>query len=499
MARSVQANEASARTEERIHRIESNVASIPLGGGQAPLRFDLPTLMQTLRIPGLSVAVIDTYTIAWAKGYGVTEAGSATPVTPTTLFQAASISKTLTAVAALSLVEQHKLSLDEDVNKRLTSWRVPENEFTKVQKVTLRRIMSHSAGVTVHGFPGYAPDAPLPTLRQILDGVKPANTDSIRVDIVPGTQSRYSGGGVTIEQQLLIDVTEKPFPQFMRETVLDRIGMKNSTFEQPLPPALAAVAASGTHGDGTVVPGKWHVYPEMAAAGLWTTPTDLARFAIEIALSKRGQSNRVLSEATVRDMLTPQIDHVGLAFFLGEHNPDQFGHTGGNEGFQSVLVMLAETGQGVVIMGNSDNLYRMEDYLIQSIAKEYGWTYDGPEPSAVNVLAIVAGAKGTEAGLQAYTELKNTPSSGYVFSEYDLNQFGYGLLQQKKTDEALEVFRRNVKEYPQSSNVYDSLGEAYMVAGQADSAIQNYEKSLLLNPKNKNAEAMLEKLKTQKQ
>ena len=178
---------------------------------------------------------------------------------------------------------------------------------------------------------------------QIFNGEPPANTAPIRVDLVPGTKFRYSGGGVTIEQQLVMDVTGKPFPQFMRETVLDKIGMSDSTYEQPLPPARAAMAATATHGDGTPVPGKWHIYPEMAAAGLWTTASDLAKFGIEIALSKEGKANHVLSEATTREMLKPQIEQVGLGFFLGEYkNPEEFGHNGADEGFQAVLIMFAD-------------------------------------------------------------------------------------------------------------------------------------------------------------
>jgi len=186
----------------------------------------------------------------------------------------------------------------------LKTWKVPENEFTKEQKVTLRRLLSHTAGLTVHGFPGYDVDAPLPTVGQILNGEKPANTDPIRVDFVPGTKFRYSGGGVTIEQLLMMDVTGKEFPALMHETVLDKIGMTASSYEQPLPPARAALTADGTYQDGKPVHGRWHIYPEMAAAGLWTTPTDLAKFAIEIAKSWNGKSNRVLSQKTVEEMLS---------------------------------------------------------------------------------------------------------------------------------------------------------------------------------------------------
>jgi CubicO group peptidase (beta-lactamase class C family) len=246
------------------------------------------------------VAIIDNYKIAWAGAFGVTAPGGTEPVTTSTLFQAGSISKPVAAVGAMWLVEHGKLSLDEDVNKKLKSWKVPENEFTKDQKVTLRRLMSHSAGLTVHGFPGYAVGAPVPTMVQIFNGEKPANTDPIRVDFVPGTKMRYSGGGVTIEQQLVIDVTGRPFPQFMHDTVLSKIGMTDSYYEQPLPPARAAHTATGARANGKAVEGKWHIYPEMAAAGLWTTPTDLAKFAIEIALSKQGKANHVLSQKSHR-------------------------------------------------------------------------------------------------------------------------------------------------------------------------------------------------------
>ncbi len=213
----------------RIARVEAGIPPIPISGTEPPEQLNLVKLMQLYKCPGLSVAVIDNFKIAWAKGYGVIEAGSNTPVTLHTLFQAGSISKPVAATGTLSLVEHGKLSLDENVNLKLKSWRVPDNEFTKDPKVTLRRILSHSAGLTVHGFPGYEAGSPIPTLVQILNGEPPANTAPIRVDMVPGTKFRYSGGGVTIEQQLVMDVTGKTFPQFMRQTVLEKIGMLDST------------------------------------------------------------------------------------------------------------------------------------------------------------------------------------------------------------------------------------------------------------------------------
>jgi CubicO group peptidase (beta-lactamase class C family) len=242
--------------------------------------------------PGVSIAVIKNFKVEWAGGYGVRDAETREPVTTETLFQAGSISKPVAAMAALKKVEQGRLALDEDVNLKLVSWKLPENELTAKRKVTLANLLSHTAGLTVHGFPGYAADEPLPNVAQVLDGAAPANTAPVRVDLEPGTRFRYSGGGTTIAQLMLTDTERKPFPEIARETVLAPLGMTDSTYEQPLPPARARRAAAGHHADGRPVPGKFHVYPEMAAAGLWTTPTDLARFGIEVQLSLQGKSNR---------------------------------------------------------------------------------------------------------------------------------------------------------------------------------------------------------------
>ncbi|HTS35941.1 MAG TPA: serine hydrolase [Candidatus Solibacter sp.] len=484
----------------RIQRVENGIPSIPLSGEEPPLRLNIEKLMQLYKVPGMSIAVIDDFKIAWAKGYGVIEAGSSTPVTVHTLFQAGSISKPVAATGTMALVEHGKLSLDENVNQKLKSWQVPDNDFTKDEKVTLRRILSHSAGLTVHGFPGYEVGKPIPTLVQIFNGEPPANTAAIRVDLVPGTKYRYSGGGVTIEQQLDIDVTGRPFPQFMKETVLNKIGMSDSTYEQPLPPARAAATATGTRADGTTIPGKWHIYPEMAAAGLWTTATDLAKFGIETALSKQGKANHVLSETTTREMLKPQIEQVGLGFFLGEYkNPQEFGHNGADEGFQAVLIMLADTGKGVAIMANSDSGIAVANYVVQSVAKEYGWNYT-PEPqSATDLLMLVANLKGPQAAIIRYSELKKAgASSPYMLDENTLVGLGYHFLFGGQPDAAVQTFKLEVQDNPKYWNSYDCLGEAYLKTGQKDLAMENYQKSVELNPQNQNGIDALKKIREQK-
>ena len=480
-------NDAGAR----LKRVEAIAVELPSAPGEASLRLNLSELMKTYNVPGLSIAVIENYKIVDAKAYGVIAPRSTTPVTTRTLFQAGSISKPVAATGALYLVERGKLALDENVNDKLKTWKVPENEFTKTEKVTLRRLMSHTAGLTIHGFPGYDVDAPVPTLVQIFNGEKPANTEPIRVDTVPGTVERYSGGGVTIEQQMMIDVTGKAFPAFMRETVLDKIGMSDSSYEQPLPANRAAMTAGGSYADGKAVHGKWHVYPEMAAAGLWTTPTDLAKFAIEIALSKKGQSNRVLSQKMTQEMLTPVKEEAGLGFFMEKDNPGQFGHNGADEGFQALLTMNADTGNGVAMMADSDNGISVMNWVLRRVAKEYSWNYKMQEDTG-DELFLLGKLKGTASALQLYDEMKKTPGK---VEEGTLNNLGYRLLFSGKESDAVAVFQKNVQEYPQSWNVYDSLAEAYAKVGKKDLAIENYEKSLQLNPKNDNGAEQLKKLK----
>lgn len=357
----------------RVLRVENGLLSpVAIKGRITPMK--LADRMAYYGVPGVSVAVINNGVIDWARGYGVTEAGTNDQVTIETLFQAASISKPVAAMGALRLVEEGKLSLDEDVNKRLTSWKVPENEFTKEQKVTLRRLLSHSAGMTVHGFRGYATDEPVPTLLQLLNGEKPANSAAVRVDVVPGSLWRYSGGGISVAQLLMMDVTGKQFPQFMQEAVLNKLEMKHSTYQQPLPNDLLAKSAAGHDGNGKIIKGKRHTYPEMAAAGLWTTPVDLAQFAIEIQKSRAGKSNKVLTTAMINQMLTVQSGDYGLGLGLGGTGKTfHFGHGGSNEGFRCQMFAYAETGQGAVVMTNGDAGSSLADEILHSIAKEYGW------------------------------------------------------------------------------------------------------------------------------
>src|SRR5262249_48439182 len=314
--------------EERIRRVEQGLLTAIQVPGSANTH-TLAERMRQLRVPAVRIAVINNGRIEWARAYGVIESGQPARAGTTTLFQAASISKPVAAMGALHLVELGRLALDEDVNKRLISWKVPENDKTKDQKVTLRRLLSHSAGLTVHGFPGYAKGDPVPIIVQVLDGEKPANTQPVRVDTLPGTIWRYSGGGITIAQLLMMDVTGEPFPRFMQKAVLGPIGMVNSTYEQPLPASRRAQAATAPASSGAALVGRYHTYPAMAAAGLWTTPSDLCKFAIEIQKSKAGKSNRVLSSEMISQMLLRQKANWGLGIALNGKGRDlEFSHGG---------------------------------------------------------------------------------------------------------------------------------------------------------------------------
>jgi CubicO group peptidase (beta-lactamase class C family) len=362
---------ADNSSEARIKRIENGLVPALVTQDTKPMR--LEDRMKHFNVPGISIAVIENGKVAWARGYGVRDLETKTPVNAETVFQAASISKPVSAMAALKFVEMGKLDLDEEINQKLTSWKVPENGFTAKEKVTLRRILTHRAGLTTSGFPGYEEGKDIPSVVQILDGVKPANTKAVRVDILPQSQTRYSGGGFTVMQQLLIDVGGKPFPQQLEEMVLKPIGMSRSAFTQPLAGPFAANASSA-HDAGKVVKGKHHTYPELAAAGLWTTPTDLARFAIELQQAAAGKSSRVLSQKMAQEMLKPQSDEWGLGIVLqGKGALQRFMHNGSNQGFNCLMLAFTETGAGIVIMTNANSGRAVIEELLRAVANEYGW------------------------------------------------------------------------------------------------------------------------------
>ncbi len=382
-------------TATRISRIEQQLLPTARVRGRSYVPATIAERMRAYGVPAVSIAVVNGGRVYWARAYGLADVESNRPATTSTLFQAASISKPVTAIAALRLVQDGPLSLDENVNAKLKSWSLPSNELTARRPVTLRDIMTHTSGLTVHGFRGYASGEAVPTVVQLLGGEKPANSAAVRADIEPGTRWRYSGGGTTVMQLVMTDVTGEPFPSLMRRLVLDPVGMTSSTFEQPLPASRASEAATGYRSGGRAVGGRYHTYPEMAAAGLWTTPTDLARLIVEVQRSFAGQSNKVLSKAMTAAMLTRGIGSHGLGPGIdGAGDSLRFGHGGSNEGFRAMFTGFTTRGQGAVVMTNSDDGMALVGEIMQAIGQEYGWP--GFAPRLVTALVL------TDEQLRAY-------------------------------------------------------------------------------------------------
>lgn len=362
-------------TEERITRIERALLPPVIVKGRPLETRSLQERMRELKVPGVSVAVFKNGQIEWTRGWGFADIASKRKVERNTRFQAASISKPVAAAAVLALVSRGRLTLDRPVNDHLTSWKLPDNEHTTSTPVTLRHLLTHSAGTTVHGFRGYARGEVVPTLVQLLDGIKPANSAAVRVDIPVASRWRYSGGGISVAQLAVEDETKKPFAQTARELVLDPFGMRFSTYVQPLTADLRLVAATGYRSNGEPVPGGWHTYPEQAAAGLWTTPEDLARFAIGLQQVAAGKANKVMTAALAQDMLRRQMGDWGLGVgVLGDGAALRFSHGGANEGFRAFWVGYRDHASGVVVMTNSDAGNALANDIVRTVAREYGFT-----------------------------------------------------------------------------------------------------------------------------
>nr|WP_293842977.1 serine hydrolase [uncultured Arsenicibacter sp.] len=382
---------------QRIRHVEAGlVPSVELVG-EPVQRYTLADRMRYYHVPAVSIAVINNGQLEWAKAYGHLSADSLQPATPETLFQAASVSKPVSALGVLRLVEQERIRLDSNVNTYLSGWKVPSSRFTAQKPVTLRQLLSHSSGLNVHGFGGYLPGKPLPTVRQILNGEAPANSPAVRSDTVPGARWRYSGGGYMVIQQLTEDITRQPFAAYMQQAVLKPLGMRHSTFAQPLPANLLAKATTGHDGKGAKINGDRHIYPELAPAGLWTTPTDLAAYLLNVQQAFRNKQGGLLSQAMTRQMLTPQSGGYGLGPGLGGQDDKlAFGHGGGNEGFRCFIYAFAHTGQGAVVMTNADNGMDLVYEVLRGISAEYNWPAFKPVtkkvvPLPANQLTRLAG------------------------------------------------------------------------------------------------------------
>lgn len=399
---------------KQVTAVENGLLPVNVFKGDQP--WTLKERMEHYGVPGVGIAVIHDSELVWFKTYGLADRETGETATTDTLFQAGSVSKPVAAFGALQMVEAGELSLDADINASLKSWQLPDNEFTTKSKVTLRQLLSHSGGLTVHGFGGYAVGDEVPSTVQVLDGSGPANSAPVHVDKTPGEGFRYSGGGYTIAQLMMTDVSGKPFEVLMDELLIKPANMRHSTYQQPLPPALLKHAAAGVLPDGTAVAGKRHTYPEMAAAGLWTTAGDLALFAIEMQKALKGKS-KLMSQEMAHTMTSPVDSGYALGWGVTKRGASgYFSHGGWDEGFCSQLTAHLEGGYGVVVMINSNHPVFMEE-VVNAVAYTYGW--DGYE--ANDILAVPEEMLGEYPGRYRYNAVipvSVTSQDGKLYMAY---------------------------------------------------------------------------------
>jgi len=384
-------NSYSQEVQNRITSVENNLRKWTKIKGQPEMT--LEKRMKYYDVNGISMVVIKDFKIDWAKGYGWADSLTGRPVNNATLFQVGSISKAINGLAILSLVQSGKLDLYKDINEYLQSWKFPYDSLSKGKKISLANLLTHTAGLSGHGFPGYPVDDTIPSLIEILNGIPPANTKAIRSEFEPSLKYKYSGGGTTISQLIVQDVTQQPYHQFMRKTIFDPLGMKTSSYEQPPSVANKNLLATGYRSDGKAVSGNYHIYPEQAAAGLWSNPSELAGFVIEIQQSLLGKSNKILSKEMAANYVTPYNskyvtpygdEDVALGVFNRKvGNERYFTHDGSDRGFKAKFIGSVENGYGAVVIVNSDSREIIEE-VVNAIAFTYKWK-DFLEPDKIVV------------------------------------------------------------------------------------------------------------------
>ncbi len=421
----------------RIEQFENHLAPQMVIKGNNIAYYNIYDRMKHYNVPGVSIALINDEKIEWAKGYGYFSNDSIYKIDTNTLFQAASISKPVTAFAALQLIEKGQLDLDGDINNFLKSWQIPGNRFTQQQNVTTRMILSHSSGLTVHGFDEvYNTHEKMPTVIEILEGKPPIKSKPVIVDTLPGSVWRYSGGGYTVIQLAVMDITNDDFADYLNKNILSQIGMKNSTFEVPLPEKYWSNASFGNDPNGNVIKNKWNNYPQLAAAGLWTNPSDLARFAIEIQNSYLGKSNKIISQKMTREMLTKNMGSWGLGFNIdGQSDSLSFSHGGSNEGFNCNMFAFASMGKGIVVMTNSDNGEQLINEILRSAAIVYDWVKFEPTEKTVIEIDTLSLRKYTGTyQLQPGVEVEFTIKGYTIYGKNSWNNYSFPIYPESVTN-----------------------------------------------------------------
>lgn len=454
-------------------------------------KWTLKERMAFYNINAVSIAVIKNYKVEWVKAYGYADFGKKKLATTQTLFQAASISKSINSLGILKLVEEGKLGLDDDINSYLKTWKFSYDSLSNGKKITIAELLSHKAGLSTGGFGGYGIGKSLPTTIQILDGLVPSNSQAVRSIFEPGLKFQYSGGGTVILQLILENTTSEKYEDYMQKNILMPLAMNNSSFNQPPSKEKANRLATG-YNNGKEVAGKYHIYPEKAPAGLWTNPTDLAKYTIETQLSLVGKSNKILS----KEMSEKRLENNFGVFLIDYNGTKYFAHDGENEGFVCSYIGSTEDGNGIVVMTNGSNIKLVYE-IVSSIASLNNWKNYPLETQKESIYLTIRKEceKDIDKGIKLYKKLKKDKPNEYDFSnESELNQLGYELIGEGKTNSAIKIFSLNVSEFPNSSNVYDSRGEAYFNKSEYLLSKSDYLKVLELDPTNQNAKEMLLKI-----
>ena len=332
----------------------------------------IATRMRWHKVPALSVAAIHKGKLDWTEAWGELKIGGAAAGCGS-LFQAGSLSKPVTVLAALRMKQQGLIDFDQNIETYLKSYHLPAGRQTDAQPVTLRNLFTHTAGITPGGYAGYPQLQSLPTDQQTVRAETPSNARKVEVLTTPGTQLAYSGGGYTVAEIALQDQLLQPFEQLMRQWLFVPAGMKQADFTQPLPSANHTSAASGYRADGSGVPGGWHNHPEQAAAGLWATPSDLSIFLLEIRKGYRGES-KIFSQASIRELLAKPVDGHAYGFrLIGAGDQMFITHYGGTVGYRAGMTINLSTGDGAVFMSNSDSGSDLGHEFLNAMSRVYHW------------------------------------------------------------------------------------------------------------------------------
>jgi len=457
-----------------------------------------PGYLSEFSVPGAAVAVIEDGRVILARGFGMADLAHRSPVTDATLFNIGSTSKSVSAWGAMRLVDERKIGLDDPVDKRLTRWHFPASSFS-ADGVTLRRLLSHTAGLSVSGYRGWGPDDLIPSLEQSLSG-DDNGAGAVALVAAPGSGWAYSGGGYTAMQLLVEELTGRRFADYMRDAVLRPLGMTSATFALT-PGALSRSArAYDELGEETPTPR----FAEVAAAGMYATIGDMACYAL--ASIGSGHSSLVLRPATLTLMTAaaPATEgRWGLGYAIqaaGEGFPDgveRVGHDGGNRGWQSFFWVSRAHRDGLIVLTNGSDGWNVSNQLVADWMEwKSGHKLPIPKSVAASILRPLH-ESGVSAALALYRQLKARAPKDYIFNPGELNGIGYALLHRGRVEDAIRVWEFNAHEYPGDWNVHDSLGDGFAAGGpaRAQEAIASYSRSLVLNPRNDHAQEMIEKIR----